>query len=283
MIKTTLIFAGLVLVIIAGCSNLKEPVSTNQERGIAVHPSGWLQKSSSDFHGVFIRADGWDMENCKSCHGVDYAGGISESSCLGCHMDTPEDCNVCHGGIDNTSAAPPRDIDDNISTETIGVGAHTTHLEGNLLSDGLECVECHMVPESLYAPGHVDDDLPAEVTFSGLAFTDGAQPAWNHSTAGCSNVYCHGNWSLSKENSLFPWAYAGETIGGNNATVTWTGANQAACGSCHALPPSGHLQFALNECANCHVGVVNSQGEIIDKTKHINGMANFLENEYPIF
>lgn len=283
MIRITLTLAGLAMVIGAGCSNLREPVSANQERGISVHPSGWLQKNSGDFHGVFIRGNAWNLEDCKSCHGSDYAGGISNSSCLSCHMNSPEDCNVCHGGIDNTSGAPPRDIDDNLSSDAIGVGAHTTHLNGNLLSDGLECRVCHQVPESIDSPGHLDDDLPAEVTFSGLAFTDGAQPAWDHSTASCSNVYCHGNWSLSKENSLFPWAYTGETISANNVTVTWTGTNEAACGSCHALPPSGHLSFALNECTDCHVGVVNAQGEIIDKSKHINGMVNFLENEYPIF
>ena len=51
--------------------------------------------------------------------------------------------------------------------------------------------------------------------------------------------------------------------------------SEAQCGSCHGLPPTGHVDFGgLSTCTNCHFGIVNAQGQIIDKSKHINGVKN---------
>ena len=67
---------------------------------------------------------------------------------------------------------------------------------------------------------------------------------------------------------------------GANESPGWTGGGGGgACASCHALPPAGHMPFALSSCVNCHTGVVNGAGNIIDKTKHINGKVNVFGSE----
>jgi hypothetical protein len=48
------------------------------------------------------------------------------------------------------------------------------------------------------------------------------------------------------------------------------------CGFCHGIPPTGHLDFGLTiqSCVTCHSAVVDVDGNIIDKSKHINGQAD---------
>ncbi len=46
---------------------------------------------------------------------------------------------------------------------------------------------------------------------------------------------------------------------------------QAKCGTCHGLPPTGHIAAPITSCYLCHQGVVDEMGNIIDKDKHING------------
>ena len=54
--------------------------------GPSGHPaSGWLSKSSSNFHG--LAASGRGLPACAACHGQDFEGGISGQSCKICHAD----------------------------------------------------------------------------------------------------------------------------------------------------------------------------------------------------
>ena len=68
---------------------------------------------------------------------------------------------------------------------------------------------------------------------------------------------------------------------GNSTPVVWTVQNPdpEACDFCHGLPPTGHTgqgQYTNpGDCAECHGSVVNSNGEIINKNLHINGLPNF--------
>ncbi len=277
------LLAAAIAALLLGCSDLKQPVPANLDPELSVHPAGWVDRSTQEFHGLFLASIQWDLGNCRECHGNDYTGGIASSSCITCHAAGPEDCVVCHGGTDNSTGAPPEDLLGNVSTAVRGVGAHTAHLSGKSSSNGFACGTCHLVPASPDAPGHVDSDLPAELNFSNLALSDGASPAWNTSSTSCSDSYCHGNWSLAKEQSTSSFVYANDVMQGNNASPTWTDSESAACGTCHGLPPTGHNPFALSACANCHGSVVDSDGNIIDKTKHVNGMVNVFGQEYPIF
>ncbi len=243
------------------------------------HDEGFANGNSPNFHGKFIgEMLAWDILPCQQCHGSDYSGnGFEKKNCLACHTeeDGPEACNLCHGSTDNF--APPEDLLGNVETTAVGVGAHQTHLTDTTLTTSLlqECSHCHIEPSTYSDPGHIDNPpLPAELSFSPLA-SDSSRisPSWNHETATCGNVYCHGAFEFRKEDSAFPWGYADSTIVGNNAELLWTavGAGQATCGTCHDLPPKGHVGIAEATCNVCHGRVVDADFNITNKDLHING------------
>ncbi len=245
------------------------------------HPDGWVDPNSTDFHGQYIGNNQWDLTGCQGCHGADYSGGITNTSCLTCHPATPEDCVVCHGGVDNQTGAPPEDLAGNTSTDATGVGAHTEHLSDGSLSVAFECGICHVVPNNFIDPGHVDSDSPAEISFTSLALIDSANAQWDGET--CANSYCHGNWSLAKSASDKSFMYSADNMTGNNYSPNWTKPPSGTCGTCHALPPVGHTDVGLDICGDCHSSVVDNNGTIIDKTKHVNGLINVFGEEYPMF
>ena len=253
---------------------------------INVHQDGIVNPGSPNFHGKYIAANlGWDMRACGSCHAANYSGGTAAPSCLTCHTGSngPEACNTCHGSFsDPTKIAPPRALNGSTQTTYAGVGAHVQHLYQNNLGDVIRCSTCHTVPSSVYANGHLGTDGKAEINFGRLSVQGGANPTYNFTNNTCANTYCHGNFSFSRDlaDSKYQFVYTAATMTGNNASVIWNkvDGSQAQCGSCHGLPPTGHAPFSLNQCANCHYGVVDASGNIIDKTKHINGVANVFGN-----
>ena len=78
----------LLLLLLASCGKLKEPVPTNPEPGLSVHPEGWNDPEAEAFHGNAIRAADWDLSGCQSCHGTDYQGTGSGGSCRGARVAT---------------------------------------------------------------------------------------------------------------------------------------------------------------------------------------------------
>jgi predicted CxxxxCH...CXXCH cytochrome family protein len=286
-----LLWVLLIILFGAGCSELKDNLVAPSPRAqtLAVHTDGWSTPASLSFHGKYIRAQQWQMSSCAPCHGTNYAGGMSQVSCLTCHAKPggPENCTTCHG---SSNPAPPRDINGNTATTVRGVGSHQAHVVGTSITDGVRCSECHRVPQSLYVAGHVDSDLPAEVVFQDTVaktvtnepttvdydlvlplFTP--SPTWSPSSLQCSNTYCHGDFK-----------------NGNNYSPVWTsvGAGEARCGTCHgdvtkptlaerALPKTsarGGTHPNTTQCAQCHVGVIDANLTFVDKTKHINGKLN---------
>jgi predicted CxxxxCH...CXXCH cytochrome family protein len=153
-------------------------------------------------------------------------------------------CADCHGGAAN--AAPPSGlggIDDGPA-----VGAHQAHLTGARLGRAVACGECHLVPGTVDAPGHIDTPWPAEVQFGALAST-GAAPTYDRATAACNNTYCHG---------------AG--------APAWTDldGSEAACGACHAMPPPPPHP-ASNTCEACHAPVAGPNQTLADPSRHLDG------------
>lgn len=281
--KHSIIFLTTFLLsaILISCSDLKEDIVRPELPGF--HAKGIVNPNSDDFHGNLVRAENWSMKGCIQCHGGDYAGGIVESSCLSCHTQTagPEACNTCHGDFANPSRiGPPRALNGGITSDIPGVGAHNAHLYENDLGNRVRCSSCHVFPSSLYADGHLGDDDRAEVIFGRVSVTGGVTPVYNFENNTCSDTYCHGNFVFYKDSSAYPVFYTSETMVGNNVQVNWTkvGEGEAACGSCHGLPPTGHIPSQLNLCGNCHAGVVDNAGNIIDATKHINGVPNVFGN-----
>jgi len=226
---------------------------------------------------------------CGTCHGTPpevTSGGAAHppySNCWTCHPDTvladgaldPESgthidgvveigdlaCNACHG--DDESPAPPPDTSGNTDTSAPGVGAHRSHLGPSDWHAEVACNECHLVPEAMPDPGHVDSALPAEVVFGDRATAGGtAEPVYDPNAHSCNGMYCHGY-------TLFD--------SGPPSPPVWTavGTGVADCGTCHGLPPAApHLQ--LDTCDVCHGCVVDDQQAIVPGRAylHINGEVN---------
>lgn len=260
-----------------GCS---EPVSdlANNPAASGVHPDGWSDPSSTSFHGKYIEGNKWDLNGCKTCHGADYRGGNTGSSCYTCHSDEggPENCATCHGG--NGKGNPPKALNGETSTSYIGVGAHTTHLDTTMWSAKVQCNECHVDFTSFSDTAHIgpNPDGIAEVVFGPLSRTSRAgvvpNPVWNRNDAKCSNSYCHGTFKIGNRDAQPVWT--------NNATVN--------CGSCHGNPAtqnpnprvngnyvSPHFSYwTVNDCYLCHNQVMDASGQFVDKSKHVNGEIN---------
>ena len=243
------------------------PTCQNCHKGIAVHKEGVKNPGSDNFHGKFIEAHNWKLSECAQCHGDNYAGGLISTTCNTCHSQTngPEACNTCHGDFSNPEIIAPEK------------GTHYSHLTGTEIAVEVSCETCHTVPASFNAAGHIDETPGAELNFTGIA---GSEGTYNASSMTCNNTYCHGNFEFLKSESSFQFAYTADKMEGNNFNPNWNTLDdtQAACGTCHGLPPTGHIAATLNSCANCHPGVVDGDGNIIDKTKHINGVINAFGN-----
>lgn len=182
------------------------------------------------------------------------------SLCFDCHGPGTSSCTYCHGGTDNQTGAPPVGLRSETSTTALAVGAHTRHIAGGAISDGVSCSECHSVPESVFTPNHLGADSIAEMSWGSLA---GGPVTWNRTGATCAGTYCHGNFS---------GGYA------NNQPV-WTGENQAACGTCHDDGNTPQFLTGLHkkhdeegiDCYRCHAATVNASLTVIGKQVHIDG------------
>jgi predicted CxxxxCH...CXXCH cytochrome family protein len=275
-----LIFASVLL---TGCADLQTDIT--QPVSLTFHGPGINNPNSPNFHGNLVRDVQWNMrEHCEPCHGADLHGGNVGANCLNCHTTErgPKACNTCHGVFSDPSRiAPPRDISKNIETSARGVGAHANHLYDRVLGARTPCSTCHSLPQDIYEPGHmVNDELPAEVMLRGRAFLFGADNAsYDYESGTCSNTYCHGNFVFYRDSADVTnrWAYTADRMVGINTQVSWTavGQGEAECGSCHGLPPEGHINYnyTIEDCYGCHGDVIDQFGNI-NTDLHINGEIN---------
>ena len=228
---------------------------------------------------------------CASCHGYPPATHVTKQwsgPCQRCHPQTvtstgdidlaggrhidgaveaPTLCNGCHGNA--TNAAPPTSTLSETSTGVAAVGAHQVHLRDTPLRSAIPCSECHLVPATRDAAGHLDPG-PAEVTFGTLARTRTwyTPPAYDRATGRCNNVYCHGGTMTY--------------LGGSDRAPRWTltaepdfsRPSAQLCGRCHGWPPlAPHRQ--QTSCDLCHPMTVTSSGAIdVAGGKHMNGVVD---------
>lgn len=173
-----------------------------------------------------------------------------------------EGCRSCHGS--NKGAAPPFALDGAEETTARGVGAHEAHLFGSDVAGPVSCSECHLVPEDLNDPGHIDDDdQRAELLFGALADEEG-KASYDGANLTCSNVYCHG----------------ASLAGGTDTEPVWNvvDGSQAACGACHGMPPpSPHPQG--DNCELCHAPVAGPGQTIAIPARHVDGVED-VEGEF---
>ncbi|HEX7343056.1 MAG TPA: CxxxxCH/CxxCH domain-containing protein [bacterium] len=226
-----------------------------------------------DGHLDLMHEANYQVWICKPCHGEDYSGGVAEASCLECHQNSPEACNTCHGDYNGdpqqmSSWAPPLDLANNTSTDSITTGTHISHVnpvlrEAPWVGGPYSCNECHVLPLAVNSAGHLDDQAPqAEVVFGWIA-TDrnSVYPVWDRENGTCTDTYCHGNFALGNPDNPVP---------------VWTdmSALQLECGSCHLIPPPlPHIQNY--DCHLCHGNVIGPDNlTIIAPENHANGDVN---------
>lgn len=203
----------MIIVVASACAEERTRPDAG-ETGARIHPAGILDPASDAFHGKELARRNWSFATCARCHGDDFAGGSAKVSCLTCHADGPTACTTCHG-------------------EGPTSGAHALHRAG------ATCGDCHRVPATWDAPGHIVDDVaPAEVTFGARADAtidpaDRAGPP-AYEAGRCTNVYCHGDVLA------FPAA---------TSEPRWDDAPTGGCNRCHGAPPPDHAQ---DQCATCH-------------------------------
>jgi predicted CxxxxCH...CXXCH cytochrome family protein len=211
---------------------------------------------------------GADPVGCNACHPGTVTADGSLNLPGGLHINGVRDvgaagCTACHGDKARLPAAnasaPPRDSAGNTAVTSRGVGAHQTHVTGQtaggvVISQPIACGECHVVAQSLVA--HPDGQI--DMSWGLLAKAGGTGPSWNPATLTCSSTYCHGS----------------TLQGGTNTNPVWTTVNgtQAACGTCHGIPPPPpHSQSLSCGTTACHSGYTSSTVNLIT---HLDGYVN---------
>src|SRR5512137_567672 len=90
-------------------------------------------------------------------------------------------CTYCHGGVDNQTGAPPKDLRGQTATTARGVGAHTAHVQAGPVAGAFGCVQCHPEVTELTTPTHLNGQVNVE--WGPLATAGGATPAWSATSA----------------------------------------------------------------------------------------------------
>ena len=163
--------------------------------------------------------------------------------------ETEQHCWSCHGSEGDPS--PPPALSGSTDRADPGVGAHRAHMAGSALRSEVRCTNCHVVPASVGDEGHIDDERPADVRFSGLASFLGRAEMRDGRCA----VYCHGSFlRISPDPS-----------------PAWTSGASLGCTGCHGSPP-GAPHPAAADCGRCHIDVATPGGAIVRPWLHIDGI-----------
>ncbi len=230
----------------------------------AQHPDGVVQVTC-DTACHFGAPPEWTASlapGCAGCHGAPPPPPHpAATQCALCHpavsadtrmrhvdgqldMAMPTSCDGCHG--DSTSPAPD-------------AGAHRAHVIGRGFARVVQCEECHVVPQTVLAPGHVNG--VTELRFSGVAVANGAAPSW--AAGRCANSGCH-------DVAHFTGANEG---GGTDTAPLWVDGSARTCTSCHGAPPPPPHP-ANTTCESCHSNVT-AEKTFISPEKHVNGAVDF--------
>jgi predicted CxxxxCH...CXXCH cytochrome family protein len=195
---------------------------------------GGCHENPPPSHARFAGPD----QGCDACHGT-------EATHLDGRFDQRElACDACHGA--GPLGAPPRGLDG--TTAGGAVGAHRRHLDPTLLDRigrVARCQDCHVVPSSTTADGHLDPSAPADVQ---LRTGDAYDPALRSCTSDCH------------------WDRAPGPV--------WDDASGAAraCDGCHGMPPEKtriggpHPPSSPSLCGDCHP---------FDPLAHVDGKVDF--------
>jgi hypothetical protein len=219
------------------------------------HPVGW---AAANVHGLATKLQ--TETDCRGCHGPTLEGAAGVS-CDSCHpAGWREDCTFCHGGEEDSTGAPPRDI--NGAVEGISFDSHSAHVTAGT-HPGYDCTTCHVKPLDVLAPGHLfDDDTPAVAE---VDLADGLSDRAIYADTTCSEAYCHGS-------------------GRADDGVVSSDEGAMACDSCHPSAQTSsrwgsmsghHLKHLSTDlglaCRDCHSTSVDASDALIGDGTHVDG------------
>ncbi len=269
-------YLGAAVAALTACGTARD-VDTSSS---GIHVSGYADPAAGAFHGAdalkFLTHQP-GANDCTLCHGRDLNGAFGPS-CNQCHAaagwgaDWTTNCTFCHGAQDR-SFAYPRDLAQAAPVaplpgdpEPDRVGAHRKHVAAGSRTNGFACATCHAVPTPAEPLAHLDGKAPVSLGGAGQASLPADVGTYDASTKTCAG-YCHGS----------------TLQGGSLQAPAWTTTN-LACNTCHGLSPStgkhpgpGGSNFAphafmATACNFCHQGVVDAGMNIVDGSKHVNGV-----------
>ncbi len=115
---------------------------------------------------------------CWRCHGYVFdekleivADGLHDNG----EVEVAVGCSSCHGWKHGVS--PPQGLDGACAHGAPRIGVHALHRRSSTPAHAVGCSNCHAVPLTTWADGHIDGDNVAEVRFSLLAVAGGAKPS----------------------------------------------------------------------------------------------------------
>ncbi len=210
--------------------------------GPSGHPTGWLDSSSDNYHGLEVARTG--AAGCAACHGDDYLGGTSGVSCYTCH-NGPSGHPT--GWLDSSS-----DSYHGLEVARTGTSecaaCHGDDYRGG--TSEVSCYTCHNGPSGHPTAGWFDR---ASANYHGLkAATEGKEACapchgndYKGGTSGVSCFTCH-NGPSGHPTGWFDRTsnyYHGKRVEDNGAAI---------CAPCHGEDYMGGI--AGISCYTCHDG-----------------------------
>ncbi len=219
---------------------------------ISVHKTALLDTASADFHGKFVLKN--KFTQCQSCHGQNFAGGISSPSCANCHesIDVHKD-----GIVDSTSA--------NFHGKylfkkgfTDCSSCHGTNFGGGIQSPA--CTTCHATI-TVHKAGIVDANSPdfhgknqLAKDFTACKTCHGNNFQGGVNSPSCAN--CHKSIDVHKTGII-------DVNSANFHGKYKLKSGLADCSSCHGTSFSGGTQSPT--CITCHSTIDVHKTGIIDQ------------------
>jgi uncharacterized paraquat-inducible protein A len=129
-----LLLAGIVSFTACGTPNSQASFDADSQK----HTEGWLPAG----HAV---AAGTNLEECKTCHGSDLAGGVSQVECTRCHIGGSTSKHPATWSGTAILSNHGRYVVANGSSSCKEASCHGSTLKG-VTDSGPSCSSCHSYP-----------------------------------------------------------------------------------------------------------------------------------------
>ncbi len=253
---------------------LSSPSCTTCHSSISVHKAGLIDPASPNFHGKNPLSG--NFANCQSCHGENFAGGISSPSCITCHSAI----GVHKVGIIDSASANFHGKYKLSNGFADCQGCHGQNFSGGNLSP--TCITCHS-SISVHKSGIIDPASPdfhgknpLTAEFANCQQCHGVNFGGGNSSPSCAN--CHSAISVHKNGIIDPSSpnfhgkyplpngfsdcqqCHGENFAGGNLSPTCVTCHSAISvhktGILNPTSPDFHGKYQLpngfTDCQQCH-------------------------------